>query len=66
MKCVKCGISTMHAMLHRTEPKGQNNAGWMCLKCIDFNHPELANNIRLEKGYSVLQNIKEIVNPKAL
>lgn len=33
---------------YRTKPKGQSNAGWMCIGCIQVLHPELAANIKEE------------------
>lgn len=46
MKCIICGISVIDKMLHRTNPKGQSDAGWMCMPCIENTQPELAKNIK--------------------
>lgn len=48
MKCVICGVSVQKTILHRTNPKGQINAGWTCIKCIERDEPELAKNIKQE------------------
>lgn len=56
MKCKKCGASVSDIMLHRTEPKGQINAGWMCMPCIKKHEPELATNIQDEYKQEPIMN----------
>lgn len=46
MKCKNCGAGIKGVMLHRTKPKGQTDAGWMCMPCIESTEPELAKNIK--------------------
>lgn len=46
MKCMECGISVQLTILHRTNPKGQINAGWTCMPCIEKTELELAKNIK--------------------
>lgn len=46
MKCTNCGVGIDKRPLHRTKPKGQTDAGWMCMPCIEKSHPELAKNIK--------------------
>ena len=46
-------------MLHRTEPIGQDNAGWMCMSCIEVHEPELAQNLQDEDDYQVTQDIEK-------
>lgn len=57
MKCVSCGKSCDEVMLHRTEPKGQNYAGWMCIKCIEEKENELADNIKEDEVLSDFDRI---------
>lgn len=54
MKCIVCGISIQKAILHRTNVKGQSNAGWTCMPCIEKHEPELANNIKHELTHSAM------------
>jgi hypothetical protein len=60
MKCTNCGISGDQKMLHRTNPLGQNDPGWMCIDCIEKKEPELASNIKSD-DYDVLQDIESAV-----
>ena len=46
MNCIKCGCSVNEKPLYRTNPKGQSDAGWMCIDCIRADEPELADNIK--------------------
>ena len=57
MKCINCGTSVFNKPLHRTNPKGQSDAGWMCEDCIKKNEPELYNNL-VDSGE--LQNVNRI------
>jgi len=59
MKCIKCGCSCAERMLHRTKPKGQMNAGWMCLPCIEKDEPELAKNIKQDDDMVLLNTIED-------
>lgn len=61
MKCSKCGVSIQNRILHRTNPKGQLDAGWMCEPCISKTEPELMKNIDEDE---VLQDIKSALNVK--
>lgn len=61
MKCEKCEISVMERTLHRTEPKGQSDAGWMCMRCIESIEPELAANIKSDDNYEVITAIESAV-----
>jgi hypothetical protein len=48
----------MQVMLHRTAPKGQIPADWMCMPCIQKHEPELAKNIK--KDDKVLTDLNDI------
>lgn len=61
MKCINCNCSTNTKMLHRTNPLGQTNAGWMCMDCIEKLHPELAKNIKTETDYPILKDLENII-----
>lgn len=60
VKCCNCGVSCTVKMLHRTEPTGQTNAGWMCIDCIKKLHPELYKNIK-DDDFKVLKDIETAV-----
>jgi hypothetical protein len=47
-------------MLHRTNPLGQTNAGWMCIDCIEKLHPELARNIKTKIDNPILKDLENI------
>lgn len=68
MKCIKCGCSGMEKMLHRTNPLGQTDAGWMCIDCIEKHELELSKNIKGDSDYKVLLDIEKAVhhNPNNL
>jgi hypothetical protein len=52
-------------MLHRTNPKGQDKAGWMCMPCIEKEEPELSKNIKSDDNYDLLQLLEdECCKPK--
>lgn len=51
-KCLKYGAAPFDAILHRTEPKGSENAGMMCMPSIEKYHPELAKNLK-DEGFRV-------------
>lgn len=36
--CIQCGCSVNKRPLHRTNPMGQPDAGWMCQPCITKHH----------------------------
>lgn len=65
MKCIKCNIGTDKAMLHRTNPKGESPAGWMCLNCIHKYEPELAKNIEADLNnepiFKTLSNLPNLI-----
>lgn len=63
MKCSKCGVSIQGIILHRTKPKGQLDAGWMCEPCIKESEPELYSNIQ-EENKEVFNDLKEVLNLK--
>jgi hypothetical protein len=48
-------------MLHRTNPTGQTNAGWMCIDCIEKTEPELFKNITQDESFKVLKDIETAV-----
>ena len=54
----------MDRMLHRTNPVGQADAGWMCMPCIEKNESELARNIKSEKDFNTVEDIGNIVMGK--
>lgn len=58
IKCKNCECSPLKKTLHRTEPKGQINAGWMCLDCIKIQHLELSKNI-IGDGNDVLNVVED-------
>lgn len=60
-KCKICGVSMFDKMLHRTNPKGQPDAGWMCEQCMEKKEPELANNMKADEGYEVAKAVESIV-----
>lgn len=60
MKCKNCECTINDKMLHRTNPLGNSDAGWMCIDCIEKLHPELAKNIKDEDDYPVLKDIESI------
>jgi hypothetical protein len=60
-KCTKCGCPCTARMLHRTNPKGQIDAGWMCMPCIEKQEPELANNIKKDDDINLLNIIENEV-----
>lgn len=67
VKCIVCGVSSYDEMLHRTNPKGQTDAGWMCMSCIEKEEPELFKNIKSDDNFKVLEDIEEIcLNKKKL
>lgn len=61
MKCCNCGVSIQGRILHRTNPKGQIDAGWMCEPCIKETEPELFLNIQ---GEDIINDLKEVFNVK--
>lgn len=63
MKCCKCGVSIQGRILHRTNPLGQLDAGWMCEPCIKENEPELYENIQ-EGNKEVINDLKEVLKVK--
>ena len=66
MNCEKCGASVFDKTLHRTKPKGQPDAGWMCLDCIKALEPELAKNIKEDDAPSgVLKSLEKIMYGKS-
>lgn len=52
-------------MLHRTNPKGQSDAGCMCMDCIEKKEPELSNNLKTDKDYQVVKDIENIALNKS-
>ena len=60
-KCIKCGCSAFDRMLHRTNPKGQKDAGWMCMPCIEKHEPELAKNLKEDSDFKVVEDIEKII-----
>lgn len=48
-------------MLHRINPTGQSDAGWMCIFCMQKVEPELAKNIINDPDYKVIKDIESIV-----
>ena len=61
--CTKCECDPFEKTLHRTEPTGSDNAGWMCVDCIKKYHPELAKNIS-EDDNDVLNILEEMCGVK--
>lgn len=61
MKCKNCQESCDNKMLHRTNPMGQTDGGWMCMDCIEKIHPELAINIKGDDDYQTLLDIEDAV-----
>lgn len=67
MDCCNCHISVQKAMLHRTNPLGQSDAGFMCLPCIQKLHPELAANIKADCDEApIISDLHEIFYAKPL
>lgn len=63
MKCIKCG--TTNGILHRTAPKGESPANWMCISCIENTEPELSRNIKEDMLESpIFKDLENICNPK--
>ncbi len=44
--------------MHRTNPIGSKDAGWMCINCIEKIEPELSKDIKMD-GYNIIQDIKK-------
>lgn len=61
MNCIICKISMNEIMLHRINPTGQSDAGWMCIFCMQKVEPELAKNIINDPDYKVIKDIESIV-----
>lgn len=61
MNCIKCGCSCTERMLHRTNPIGQKDGGWMCMPCIKKQEPELAKNIETDDDMKLLNIIEDEV-----
>ena len=61
MKCKICGVSMFDKMLHRTNLKGQPDAGWMCEGCMEKKEPELFKNIKFNGDYRIIKDIESIV-----
>ena len=57
MKCKICGVSMFDKPLHRTNPKGQSDAGWMCEDCIKKTEPELFKNMQSDNDFKVVNDI---------
>lgn len=49
MECCNCHTKVSKAPLHRTNPYGQRDGGWMCKECIGKLYPELLKNIKEEE-----------------
>lgn len=58
MKCICCSASVFKKTLHRTNPIGSKDAGWMCINCIEKIEPELSKDIKMD-GYNIIQDIKK-------
>lgn len=56
MKCSNCKTPVFNTILHRTEPIG-DDPNWMCMQCIEKLHPELADNIKNDDDYNIIQDI---------
>lgn len=65
MKCISCNCTAFKRMLHRTNPIGQPDGGWMCMPCIELHEPELAKNIKTEEDFSVIKKIESAINKKS-
>ena len=61
MECIKCKTSMFDRMLHRTEPIGQENAGWMCMPCIEKHEPELAANMKSDEDFQVVKDVEDVI-----
>ena len=61
--CKRCNCSPFEKTLHRTEPIGSDDAGWMCIDCIKEDHSELAKNI-LGDNNDVLNIVEEVCGVK--
>ena len=57
--CKKCGVACTSKMLHRTNPTGQSDGGWMCLECIESEEPELYKNIVEDEDFNVFKDIED-------
>ena len=62
MKCTNCQKTMFQTPLHRTNPKGQPDAGWMCEECIKLKEPELHANLEAEDDFKVVHDIHEAIN----
>lgn len=58
-RCIKCGCSPFEKVLHRTEPFGSDNGGWMCMGCIEKHEPELGYNLKSESDFKVVKDIAQ-------
>lgn len=61
MNCKNCGVSMFDKPLHRTNPKGQSDAGWMCEDCIGKKEPELYQNLKSDGDFKVSNDIMEAI-----
>lgn len=61
MKCKNCEASMFDKPLHRTNPLGQSDAGWMCEDCIANNEPELYQNLKDDNDLKIANEIMEII-----
>ncbi len=48
--------------LHRTNPKGQPDAGWMCENCIEKKEPELYSNLKSDGDFKVANDVINAIN----
>jgi hypothetical protein len=61
MNCAKCGASVFDRMLDRVNPIGEDGIFW-CMPCIKAHEPELAKNIKEDRG-PVVQDLEKIFYP---
>lgn len=59
MRCIECNVSMFDKPLHRTNPTGQADAGWMCKDCIKENEPELYDNLKFDGHFKIINDIAE-------
>lgn len=62
MNCKDCGVSMFDKPLFRTNPIGQEDAGWACQDCIKTKETELHSNLEDDGDFKVANNIFDSIN----
>lgn len=62
MCCKVCKRSAVVVPLHRTNPTGQSDAGWMCSDCIEKSEPELHKNMIDDGSIKLMSDIQKAIN----